>query len=39
MLGHLHGDAVSMASVVDTFGIRLTSVDEYAHSVLGKAAA
>lgn len=39
MLGHLHGDAVSMASVVDTFGIRLTSVDEYAHGVLGKATA
>ena len=36
MLGYLHGDAVNMASVVDTFGIELTSVNEYAHSVLRK---
>ena len=38
MLGYLHGDAMNMAPVVDTFGIRLTSLDEYARSVLGKAA-
>jgi uncharacterized protein YbjT (DUF2867 family) len=36
MLGYLHGDAVNTASVVDTFAIELTSVNEYAHSVLGK---
>ena len=38
MLGYLHGDAMNMASVVDTFGIKLTSVNEYACSVLGRAA-
>ncbi len=38
MLGYLHGDSMNMAPVVDTFGIELTSVDEYANSVLGKAA-
>jgi uncharacterized protein YbjT (DUF2867 family) len=38
MLGCLHGDAMNMASVVDTFGIKLTNVTEYAQSVLGKAA-
>jgi len=27
-----------MAPVVDTFGIKLTSVNEYARGVLGKAA-
>jgi uncharacterized protein YbjT (DUF2867 family) len=37
MLGYLHGDAINMASVVDTFGIKLTNVNEYARSVLGKA--
>ncbi len=35
MLGYLYGDAMEMAPVVDQFGIHLTSVDEYAHSVLG----
>src|ERR1039457_1955241 len=38
MLGYLHGDAMNMASVVNTFGIKLTNVDEYARSVLGKPA-
>jgi uncharacterized protein YbjT (DUF2867 family) len=38
MLGYLHGDAMNMAPVVDTFGIKLTSINEYARSVLGKAA-
>jgi uncharacterized protein YbjT (DUF2867 family) len=38
MLGYLHGDAINMTSVVDTFGIKLTNVNEYARSVLGKAA-
>jgi uncharacterized protein YbjT (DUF2867 family) len=39
MLGCLHGDAMNMSPVVDTFGIKLTSVDAYARGVLGKAAA
>ena len=38
MLGYLHGDAMNMAPVVDTFGIKVTSVNEYARGVLGKAA-
>lgn len=38
MLGYLHGDAMDMTRVADTFGIRLSSVDEYARGVLGKAA-
>jgi uncharacterized protein YbjT (DUF2867 family) len=38
MLGYLHGDAMNMATVVDTFGIKLTNVNEYARSVLGQAA-
>jgi uncharacterized protein YbjT (DUF2867 family) len=39
MLGYLHGDAMNMAPVVDTFGIQLSNVNQYARSVLGKAAA
>jgi uncharacterized protein YbjT (DUF2867 family) len=35
MLGYLYGDAIDMAHVVEQFGIHLTSVDEYARSVLG----
>jgi uncharacterized protein YbjT (DUF2867 family) len=35
MLGYLQGDVVNMAPVIDTFGIQLTSVDEYARGVLG----
>jgi len=38
MLGYLYGDAMNMAPVVEQFGIKLTSVDEYARSVLGKTA-
>jgi uncharacterized protein YbjT (DUF2867 family) len=38
MLGYLHGDAMNMAPVVDTYGIKLTNVNEYARSVMGKAA-
>ena len=38
MLGYLRGDAMNMASVVDTFGIKLTSVNDYAHHVLENAA-
>jgi uncharacterized protein YbjT (DUF2867 family) len=39
MLGYLYGDAMNMAPVVNTFGIKLSNVNEYARSVLGKAAA
>jgi uncharacterized protein YbjT (DUF2867 family) len=38
MLGYLHGDAMNMAAVVNTYGIKLTNVNEYARSVMGKAA-
>jgi uncharacterized protein YbjT (DUF2867 family) len=38
MLGYLHGDAINMVSAVDMFGIKLTNVNEYARSVLGRAA-
>jgi uncharacterized protein YbjT (DUF2867 family) len=38
MLGYSHGDAMDMKRVVDTFGITLRKVDEYARSVLGKTA-
>ena len=38
MLGAANGDAMDMAPVMETFGLRLTSVDEYARSVLGTAA-
>jgi uncharacterized protein YbjT (DUF2867 family) len=38
MLGYLHGDAMNMAPVVDKFTIKLTSVDDYARSVLSRAA-
>ena len=36
MLGYLHGDTMNMVPVVDTFGIKLTSVNEYARRVLGR---
>ena len=39
MLGYLHGDAMNVAPVVETYGIKLTNVNEYARSVMGKAAA
>ena len=35
MLGYLYGDAMDMTPVVEQFGIKLTSVDEYARRVLG----
>jgi uncharacterized protein YbjT (DUF2867 family) len=38
MLGYAHGDAMNMASVMDTFGIRLGSVNDYARRVLATAA-
>ena len=34
MLACVQGDAIDMAPVVKTFGIRLSSVDDYARSVL-----
>lgn len=39
MLGYSRGDAMNMAPVIDTFGIHLASVNDYARSVLGQAAA
>jgi hypothetical protein len=39
MLGCSYGDAMNMTPVVDTFGIKLTSVNDYARSVIGKASA
>ena len=39
MLGYSRGDAMNMAPVVDTYGIQLTSVNDYAQGVLAKAAA
>jgi hypothetical protein len=39
MLGYAAGDAMDMRRVVATFGLRLSSVADYARSVLGKAGA
>jgi hypothetical protein len=39
MLGYAHGDAIDMASAVDTFALKLSGVDDYARSVLVRAAA
>jgi uncharacterized protein YbjT (DUF2867 family) len=38
MLGYLHGDAIDMAPGTDTYKIKLTNLNEYARSVIGKAA-
>jgi hypothetical protein len=38
MLGYVYGDAMNMEVVVGQFGIKLTSVDDYARGVLGNAA-
>ncbi len=38
MLGYLHGDAMDMTQVVDNFGIKPSSIDDYAHSALGRTA-
>ena len=38
-LGYLYGDAMNMAPVLDKFAIKLTSVDDYARSVLARSAA
>lgn len=37
MLGCVYGDAMNMVPVVEKFGIKLTSVEDYARSVLGNA--
>ena len=39
MLGYANGDAIDMAPVVEKFAIKLSSVDDYARSVLARAAA
>jgi uncharacterized protein YbjT (DUF2867 family) len=39
MLGYIHGDSINVAPVVDKFPIRLSSVDDYARSVVSRAAA
>ncbi len=38
MLGYSRGDAINMASAVDTFALKLSSVDDYARSVVARAA-
>jgi uncharacterized protein YbjT (DUF2867 family) len=38
MLGYARGDAIDMKPVLDTFPIKLTSVDDYARRVLASAA-
>jgi uncharacterized protein YbjT (DUF2867 family) len=38
MLGYLHGDAINMVSVLAKFAIKLSGVDDYARSVLSRAA-
>lgn len=38
MLGYMAGDAIDRTAIVDKLELRLTSVDEYARSVLGRAA-
>jgi uncharacterized protein YbjT (DUF2867 family) len=38
MLGTAHGDAINMAPVVEQFGIKLTTVEQYARSVQETAA-
>ena len=38
MLGYLRGDAIAMEPVMNTFGIELTTVTEYAKRVLARAA-
>jgi uncharacterized protein YbjT (DUF2867 family) len=38
MLRYVQGDAMTMAPVVDQFGIKLTTVEDYARSVLARAA-
>lgn len=35
MLGSVNGDAMDMRAVAEEFGLRLASVDEYAHRLLG----
>ena len=37
MLGYARGDAIAMGPVVDTYGVKLSSIDEYACGVVEKA--
>jgi hypothetical protein len=37
MLGYAQGDAIEMDEVRDQFGMQLTTVDDYARTVLGRA--
>lgn len=39
MLGYLKGDLIDMTPVIETFGMKLATVDEYAQAVLGKSEA
>ena len=36
MLGYAYGDAIDMAPVVDKFGLKLTTVDEYSRGVFAE---
>jgi hypothetical protein len=38
MLGYLYGDTIKMAPLAEKFGLRLTSVDDYARGAVGKTA-
>ncbi len=38
MVGYLHGNRMDMTEIVETFGIQLTGIDQYARRVLAKAA-
>ena len=38
MLGYLRGDAMNTAAVIDTYGIKLTNINEYARNVMAHAA-
>ena len=38
MLVCVHGDVIDMTRVIDTFGIKLSKVDEYDRKILGKTA-
>src|SRR4051794_31211611 len=38
MRRYLHGDAINMAQIVGTYGIKLTTVNKYARNVMAQAA-
>jgi uncharacterized protein YbjT (DUF2867 family) len=37
MIGYLHGDAINMAAAEDTFGLKLSNIEDYARGVLAMA--